>query len=92
MKLITGPVPFVAWRCITLILVILAVAAALLVLHWDAYFLPSGVAQGLIGALSLAAWVAAIRFILCDTWGRWFWAWMVDTTMDSRRSSPTRGA
>ncbi len=73
MKLLAGSVSFVAWRCISIILVLLAVAAVLLVLHWEAYFLPSGVAQNLIGAVALVAWLAAIRFILSDTWGRWFW-------------------
>jgi serine phosphatase RsbU (regulator of sigma subunit) len=72
-KLISGPVPFVAWRCISLILVLLGVAAFLLVLHQEMYFLPAAVAQGLIGALTLAGWLAAIRFLLADTWGRWFW-------------------
>ena len=66
MKLISGPVPFVAWRCISLILVLLGVAAFLLVLHQEMYFLPAAVAQGLIGALTLAGWLAAIRFLLAD--------------------------
>ena len=73
MKLISGPIPFVAWRCIVLILVLLAAAAAILVLHQEAFFLPPGVVQSLIGVMALVAWIAAIRFILADTWGRWFW-------------------
>ena len=73
MKLISGPVPFVAWRCIVLICVLLGTAAAILLLHQEAYFLPAGAVQVLIGVVTLAAWIAAIRFILADTWGRWFW-------------------
>jgi serine phosphatase RsbU (regulator of sigma subunit) len=72
-KLISGPVPFVAWRCIVLICVLLGTAAAILLLHQEAYFLPAGAVQVLIGVVTLAAWIAAIRFILADTWGRWFW-------------------
>ena len=73
MKLLSGPVPFVAWRCIALILGLLGAAAVILILHQEAGFLPPVGAQGLIGVLTLAAWVMAIRFILADTWGRWFW-------------------
>ncbi|MEN8006384.1 MAG: SpoIIE family protein phosphatase [Candidatus Krumholzibacteriota bacterium] len=73
MKLLSGPISFVAWRCVALILWLLGTAGALLVLHAEAGFLPGTVVQGLIGALSLVAWIAAVRFILADTWGRWFW-------------------
>ncbi len=73
MKLLAGPVPFVAWRCIALILLLLGVSVVILVLHQEAGFLPGAVAQGVIGVLTLAAWIMAIRFILADTWGRWFW-------------------
>ena len=73
MKLLSGPTPFVAWRCIVLVLLLLGAAGTFLVLHVEADFLPGAVVQGLIGALSLAAWILAIRFILADTWGRWFW-------------------
>ncbi len=73
MKILSGTTSFVAWRCIVLILILLAAAAAILILHLEAGFLPPEVIQGVIGALSLAAWILAIRFILADTWGRWFW-------------------
>lgn len=73
MKLLAGPVPFVAWRCIALILLLLGASAVILVFHQEAGFLPGVVAQGVIGVLTLAAWIMAIRFILADTWGRWFW-------------------
>jgi len=72
-KLLSGPIPFVAWRCIALILLLLGAAAVILILHQGAGFLPGVVAQGVIGVLTLAAWIMAIRFILADTWGRWFW-------------------
>ena len=62
-----------AWRCITLILLLLGAAAVVLILHLETGFLPPVVVQGIVGILSLAAWIAAIRFILTDTWGRWFW-------------------
>ena len=62
-----------AWRCIVLVLFLLGAAGIFLVLHVEGEFLPGAVVQGLIGALSLAAWILAIRFILADTWGRWFW-------------------
>jgi serine phosphatase RsbU (regulator of sigma subunit) len=73
MKLLSGPISFVAWRCIVLILLLLAAAAVVLLLHQGTGFLPGVVAQGIVGALTLAAWIAAIRFILTDTWARWFW-------------------
>ncbi len=77
MKLLSGPTSFVAWRCIVLILVLLGSAGVLLVLHAEAWFLSGAVVQGLIGSLSLAAWILAIRFILADTWGRWFWLFVL---------------
>ena len=73
MKLLSGPTSFVAWRCIALILILLGVSAAVVLLHQGVGFLPPAAAQGVIGALTLAAWILAIRFILADTWGRWFW-------------------
>ncbi len=73
MKLLSGSISFVAWRCIVLILILLAAAAAVLILHQEMDFLTGVVVQGVIGTLTLAAWIAGIRFILSDTWGRWFW-------------------
>ncbi len=73
MRLISGPTSVVAWRCIALILALLGAAAVLLILHLTTGFPPGELAQGAIGVLALAAWIVAIRFILADTWGRWFW-------------------
>ena len=73
MKLLSGSVPFVAWRCVVLILLLLAAAAVVLIIHQETGFPPGVVVQGVVGVLSLAAWIAAIRFILIDTWGRRFW-------------------
>ena len=73
MKMLTGPTSFVAWRCIALILILLGMAATVVILHQGVGFLPPVVAQSVIGALTLAAWILAVRFILADTWGRWFW-------------------
>ena len=73
MKMLSGPTSFVAWRCIALILILLGVSATVVIFHQGVGFLSPVVAQGLIGALTLAAWILAIRFILADTWGRWFW-------------------
>jgi len=71
--MLSGPTSFVAWRCIALILILLGVSATVVIFHQGVGFLSPVVAQGLIGALTLAAWILAIRFILADTWGRWFW-------------------
>ena len=73
MKLLSGSVPSVAWRCVVLILLLLGAAVVVLIIHQETGFLPGVVVQGVVGVLSLAAWMAAIRFILIDTWGRRFW-------------------
>lgn len=73
MKRITGPVSFVAWRCVVLIMLLLGIGAGLLTLQMATGALSGGTLQGVLGILTLAAWILAIRFILSDTWGRWFW-------------------
>jgi len=72
-KILSGSISFVAWRCIALILVLLGAAAVVVILHLETGFLSGIVVQGVVGVLTLAAWIMAVRFILADTWGRWFW-------------------
>jgi serine phosphatase RsbU (regulator of sigma subunit) len=73
MKTIPTPRGRLAWNLILLNVVLIALAGVLaLIPRGDAV---AGLVTGeiTISVLVTVAWLAAIRFILLDTWGRWFW-------------------
>ncbi len=73
MKHLTSPLAGRAWRCLWLSLCGLLPAALLLFLHLDQGLMPAAVVQVTVGLLVTASWLLAVRFLLLDTWGRWFW-------------------
>ena len=62
----SGPLSFLAWRCVWLSLVFLAGAAGLLALQVSTAFLPPVVGQNLIGLLVLAAWAWIAALAMYD--------------------------
>ncbi len=73
MKQLISPLAGTAWRCLLLSLAGLVLAAFVLFLHLDRGLLPAVAAQVMVGLLATASWMLAVRFLLLDTWGRWFW-------------------
>ena len=57
------------WRLILVSWVLLAGAAGLA----QAAAVPAAAAAA--AALLVLSWTAAVRFLLADSWGRWFWLW-----------------
>lgn len=60
-----------AWRCVWIQLVAVALVAVLSFLKLGNSTLASAVARNLTSALLLVGWLASVRFVLLDTWGRW---------------------
>jgi len=50
----------------------LVCGALVVFLHLDRGWLPVGPAQIVSGAILVISWAAAVRFLLLDSWGRWF--------------------
>ncbi len=73
MKELQSPLAGRAWRCLMLSLAGLLLATLVLFLHLGPGLLPAGATQWAAGLLVTAGWVMAVRFLLLDTWGRWFW-------------------
>jgi serine phosphatase RsbU (regulator of sigma subunit) len=70
------------WRCTWLNVLFTLAAALVTYLHLDAGLLPAAAAQTVVSAGLVLAWAAAIRFLLSDTWGRWFWlVWLAGTAL-----------
>ena len=73
MKETPSPRGRLAWNLVLLNLALLVLAGVMGALpQGDGTFAPAG-RQLLVGVALIAAWVVAVRFILLDTWGRWFW-------------------
>ncbi len=62
-----------AWRCIWINLLMLALVAVLLVFKLGSYQQMASVSRSLTSIFLITAWLATIRFLLLDTWGRVFW-------------------
>jgi serine phosphatase RsbU (regulator of sigma subunit) len=63
----------VAWRCVWISLLMLALVAALSLIKLNTGQQESSIVRTLTSIFMLTAWVAAIRFLMLDTWGRIFW-------------------
>ena len=61
------------WRLVLWISALLAGAAVLLWLCVGGMLAPPELAQVLISVVATVAWLAAVRFILVDSWGRIIW-------------------
>ena len=65
------------WRCTYLNFLFVLAAAFFTFLHLDLGIFPAAVTQVLVSTGLLLAWLAAVRFVLSDTWGRWLWlSWL----------------
>ncbi len=73
MKQLTSPAAGIAWRCLMLSLASLVPAVLLLSLHLDLDLMPAAAVQVVVGLLTATSWILVVRFLLLDTWGRWFW-------------------
>ncbi len=62
-----------AWRCVWVNLLLIALVAVFAVFKLDASEQTAGITRFLTSVFLFAAWVAAIRFLMLDTWGRPFW-------------------
>ena len=73
MKETPSPQGRLAWNLVLLNLALLVLAGIMGALpQGEGTFAPVG-RQLFVGVALIAAWVVAVRFILLDTWGRWFW-------------------
>jgi len=65
------------WRCTYLNFLFILAAAFFTFLYLDLGIFPAAVTQVLVSTGLLLAWLAAVRFVLSDTWGRWLWlSWL----------------
>ncbi|MBU8871284.1 MAG: SpoIIE family protein phosphatase [Gemmatimonadales bacterium] len=73
MKDTPSPQGRLAWNLVLLNMLLLLLAGVMGALPLvEGTFAPAA-RQLFIGAAVIIAWLVAIRFILMDTWGRWFW-------------------
>ena len=73
MKNAPGPLARRIWRCAYLNFLLILAAGLFTSLHLDRGLLSPSVTQAMVSAALLLSWLAAIRFILSDSWGRWVW-------------------
>lgn len=73
MKEISTPRGRLGWNLIVLSLGLVALAGVMGVLPQGEGTFVAAERQWLVGLILTVAWGAVIRFILLDTWGRWFW-------------------
>lgn len=73
MKNAPAPLARRLWRCVILNAVFILVAALVTFLHLDRQLLTPAFTQVTVSVLLGLSWLAALRFLLSDTWGRWLW-------------------
>lgn len=61
------------WRCVLLNFLFILLGAVGTTLHLDSGLMSTPLAQALISGSLLLGWLAALRFVFTDTWGRWLW-------------------
>ncbi len=73
MKNAPAPLARRLWRCVILNALFILVAALVTFLHLDRQLLTPAFTQVTVSVLLGLSWLAALRFLLSDTWGRWLW-------------------
>ncbi len=73
MNKIKPPHSTAAWRCIWINLLMLGMVALFSILKLGAAEQTASITRILTSVFLLIGWIAAVRFLLLDTWGRIFW-------------------
>ena len=77
MKRLTSPVARPATQALLVSLAAVLLAALAVILSRDAGLVPAGPAAWVAGLSLAVGWLAAVRFLLLDIWGRWLWGGLV---------------
>lgn len=91
MKNAPAPLARRLWRCTWLNFLFISVAALITSLHLDQGMLTPQATQVSVSVLLLLSWLAALRFLFSDTWGRWLWLILISGTLVLVLSAGTVG-